>query len=58
MKTANETYANYSVENPSTNFQFRLAPNTDSASLKAWEEENEEYASWELINIDKEPATC
>ena len=53
MKTSKETYANYSVENPSTNFQFKWASNTDSASLKAWEEENEEYASWELINFDK-----
>ena len=38
-------------------FKFKIASNQE-ASLKAWEEENEEYASWNLILDKKDSATC
>ena len=57
MKAALKTSAKNSVENQERQFNFTWNPNSDSASLKTWEEENEEYASWTLIE-DKNTATC
>jgi len=46
MKTAEESTSKM-IENQ-FNFKFKIASNQE-ASLKAWEEENEEYATWNLI---------
>ena len=51
MKTANETPVNYSIETPTTNFSYRWNATSDGASLKAWEEENEEYATWDILEV-------
>jgi hypothetical protein len=45
------------------NFRFGFNRNTkrateDSKSLQAWEEENPEYASWNLVSDEQESATC
>jgi len=44
------------------NFRFKFDQNIgiteDSKSLETWEEENPEYASWDLILDEQEPATC
>jgi len=50
MKTAEESISKM-IENQHR-FKFKMASGQE-ASLKAWEEENEEYASWNLI-LDKE----
>ena len=55
MKTAEESTSKM-IENQ-CNFKFKLASNQE-ASLKAWEEENEEYASWNLILDKKDSTTC
>jgi len=57
MKTASETSEN---NNASPRFKFNQKINSieDSASLKAWEEENAEYATWNLIEDEQETATC
>ena|GEM_PF-1227410 len=36
-------------------FKFKIASNQE-ASLKAWEEENEEYATWNLIDEEQDTA--
>jgi hypothetical protein len=52
MKTASKTSVKTNVENPNFHFNFNWNPNEDSASLKAWEEENAEYATWNLIDVE------
>ena len=55
MKTAEESTSKM-IENQYS-FKFKIASNLE-ASLKAWEEENEEYTSWNLI-LDKQTSiTC
>ena len=56
MKTAINPSENTQKLSEPFNFQFKWATKTDSDCLKAWEEENEEYASWELENWRDEPA--
>ena len=58
MKTASKTSANHNVENLESHFHFNWNPTSDSASLKAWEEENAEYATWNLIDDEKDTASC
>jgi len=58
MKTASKTSANFNVENPELHFHFNWNSTSDSDSLRAWEEENAEYASWNLIDEEREPASC
>ncbi len=58
MKTASKTSANHSVENQNSQFHFILNPTSDSDSLKAWEEENAEYATWNLIDDEQDTASC
>ena len=57
MKTASTTSENF---NAATRIKFNQKVNSigDSASLKAWEEENAEYATWNLINDEQETPTC
>jgi len=38
-------------------FKFKMACNQE-ASLKAWEEENAEYATWNLIDDEQDTASC
>jgi len=47
-----------SAKYPWLRLDFILNPPSDSASLKAWEEENAEYASWNLIDDEKDTASC
>jgi hypothetical protein len=58
MKTASKTSANNNVENLELHFHFNWNPTSDSDSLKAWEEENSEYATWNLIDDEQETASC
>ena len=58
MKATLKTSANHNVENQEPNFHFKCNPASDSKSLKAWEEENEEYATWDLIFEEQDTATC
>ena len=55
MKTAEECTSKM-IENQYS-FKFKIAPNQE-ASLKAWEEENEEYASWNLVLDKKDSLSC
>jgi len=55
MKTATESTSKM-IENQ-FNFNFVFASNQEP-SLKAWEEENEEYASWNLILDKQDIASC
>jgi len=55
MKTVEESTSKM-IENQYS-FKFKIASNQE-ASLKAWEEENVEYASWSLILDNKDSATC
>ena len=55
MKAAEESTSKM-IENQYS-FKFKIASNQE-ASLKAWEEENEEYASWNLVLDNKDSATC
>ncbi|HZK61208.1 MAG TPA: hypothetical protein VFC41_03975 [Anaerovoracaceae bacterium] len=55
MKTVEESTSKM-IENQYS-FKFKIASNQE-ASLKAWEEENEEYLSWNLILDKKDSATC
>jgi len=55
MKTAEESTSKM-IENQYS-FKFKIASNQE-ASLKAWEEENEEYTSWNLILDKKDFTTC
>ena len=58
MKTASRTSEKINVENPELHFNFKWNPTSDSARLKAWEEENAEYATWNLIDEGQITATC
>ena len=58
MKTASKTSANNNIETQEQHFNFNWNPSEDSASLKAWEEENTEYATWNLIDDEQESFTC
>jgi len=42
------------VENPESHFHFNWNPTSDSASLKALEEENAEYATWNLVDDEQD----
>ena len=55
MKTAEESTSKM-IENQ-FNFNFKPASNQE-ASLKAWEEENEEYTSWNLVLDKKDSLSC
>ena len=55
MKTAEESTSKM-IENQYS-FKFKIASNQE-ASLKAWEEENEEYASWNLVLDKKDSLSC
>ena len=55
MKTVEESTSKM-IENQYS-FKFRIA-SSQEASLKAWEEENEEYASWNLILDKNESVSC
>jgi len=50
MKTVEESTSKMNENQYS--FKFKIASNQE-ASLKAWEEENEEYATWYLV-LDKQ----
>jgi len=58
MKTASKTSANHNVENQESHFHFNWNSTSDLASLKAWEEENAEYATWNLIEEEQDTASC
>ena len=55
MKTATESTSKM-IENQYS-FKFKMASNQE-ASLKAWEEENEEYASWNLVLDKQDSISC
>jgi len=55
MKTAEENTSKM-IENQFS-FKFKIA-SIQEASLKAWEEENEEYASWNLILDKQDSISC
>jgi hypothetical protein len=55
MKTVEEITSKM-IENQYS-FKFKIASNQE-ASLIAWEEENEEYVSWNLIIDKQEFTTC
>jgi len=55
MKTATESTSKMIANH--FNFDFEFTSNQDP-SLKAWEEENAEYASWNLIIDKQEAVTC
>ena len=57
MKTASTTSENFNAA-PRFKFNQKISSIEDSASLKAWEEENAEYATWNLIDDEQETATC
>ena len=57
MKTASTTSENYTAA-PRFKFNQKIRSTEDSASLKAWEEENAEYATWNLLDDELETATC
>ena len=58
MKTASKTSETTTFETPELQFHFFWNPNSDSASLKAWEEENTEYATWNLIDEGQDSPSC
>ena len=55
MKTASESTPK--MNENQFRFEFVYASGQD-ASLKAWEEENEEYASWNLVLEKQDFVTC
>jgi len=55
MKTVEESTSKM-IENQYS-FKFKIASNQE-VSLKAWEEENEEYASWNLILDKQDTSSC
>ena len=57
MKTTLKTSAETNVENQKSNFNYKWNPTSDSKCLKTWEEENEEYATWDLIFEEQDTAT-
>jgi hypothetical protein len=58
MKTASKTSGQNNFETSEQHFHFNWNPNSDSDSLKAWEEENTEYASWNLIDDEQDSVFC
>ena len=58
MKTASVTAAIKIGENAGFHFNFSFCPAEDSASIRAWEEENLEYSSWNLIVDQQDPVLC
>jgi|BarGraIncu01122A_1022018.scaffolds.fasta_scaffold00003_136 hypothetical protein len=58
MKTASITTEIKNGENTSFRFNFSFCPAEDSASIKAWEDENLEYSSWNLILDQQDLLTC
>jgi len=58
MKTASVTAAIKLGENTSFHFNFSFCPTYNSASIKAWEEENLEYSSWNLIVDQHDSVLC
>lgn len=58
MKTLTLTTAIKNGENTSFHFNFIFCPAEDSASIKAWEEENSEYSSWNLIVDQSDTIIC
>ena len=58
MKITSVKAAIKNGETSSFHFDFSFCPAEDSASIKAWEEENTEYTSWNLIVDQDNPATC
>ena len=58
MKTALKASANFNVENQKSHFHFNWNPTSDSASLRACEEENAEYATWNLIDDEQDTTSC
>jgi hypothetical protein len=37
---------------------YKFRPTEDSKSLKAWEEDNEEYTSWNFIVEETDQVSC
>ncbi len=56
MTTASKTSEKNISENQNIHFHCKWNPNSDSASLKAWEEENPEYATWDITDDQQEPS--
>jgi len=55
MKTAEESTSK--MNENQYRFKFKIASNQE-ASLKEWEEENSEYATWNLIDDELDTASC
>ena len=55
MKTATESTPKMNENQFNFNFKFAFS---QEPSLKAWEEENEEYASWNLVLDKKDTVSC
>ena len=55
MKTTEESTSKM-FENQYS-FKFKIVSNQED-SLKAWEEENAEYATWNLIDNELDTASC
>ncbi len=58
MKTLTRTAVVKSEQNFRFKFNRKIRATEDSKSLQAWEEENPEYASWNLVSDEQETATC
>ena len=58
MKTASITTEIKNGEYTSFHFNFSFCPAEDSASIKAWEDENLEYSSWNLILDQQDLVKC
>jgi len=58
MKTVARTAENKNEGNLNSRIDYKFKPTEDSASLRAWEEENAEYASWNLIIDEQDYASC
>ena len=58
MKTLTRTAAVKNEQNLRFKFNRNIRATEDSKSLQAWEEENPEYASWNLVSDEQESATC
>ncbi|MEI7424199.1 MAG: hypothetical protein WCK18_19000 [Prolixibacteraceae bacterium] len=58
MKTLTRTAAVKNEQNFRFKFNRNIRATEDSKSLQAWEEENPEYASWNLVSDEQETATC
>ena len=58
MEATLKTPAKTNVGNQKSQISYKWNPNSDSASLKQWEEENPEYATWDITFEEKDTATC